>query len=130
MRFSSLPDNKGWSKLDGVSIIHYSILLVPAPGSGGGYFRLYPYAFTRAALECINRKQRQPFVFYLHPWEIDPDQPPIKTTGLFRFRHYKNLDKYERRLGQLLTDFEFLTVTELLTKLELLAREGPRAVQQ
>jgi polysaccharide deacetylase family protein (PEP-CTERM system associated) len=100
------------------------------PVSGGGYFRLYPYAFTRAALRHINKRMQQPFVFYLHPWEIDPEQPAIKTTWLSQFRHYNNLHKCERRLGQLVTDFEFLTVTEVLTELELLVSQGPRAVQQ
>jgi polysaccharide deacetylase family protein (PEP-CTERM system associated) len=100
------------------------------PVSGGGYFRLYPYAFTRAALRSINKRRRQPFIFYLHPWEIDPGQPPIRATWLSRFRHYHNLDKCERRLGQLLTDFEFLTVVEVLAELELLGREPLRVVQE
>jgi polysaccharide deacetylase family protein (PEP-CTERM system associated) len=90
------------------------------PVSGGGYFRLYPYAFTRAAFRHINKRMRQPFIFYLHPWEIDPDQPRVRTSWLSRLRHYNNLDKCEHRLGQLLTDFEFLTVTEVLKELELL----------
>jgi hypothetical protein len=100
------------------------------PVAGGGYFRLYPYAFTRAALRHINRSHKQPFVFYLHPWEIDPDQPRIPSGWLSRFRHYNNLDKCEHRLGQLLTDFEFLTVTEVLTELDLLVHEEPRVVLQ
>ncbi len=45
------------------------------PIAGGGYFRLFPYALTRWGLRRINRQEQQPFVFYLHPWEFDPDQP-------------------------------------------------------
>jgi polysaccharide deacetylase family protein (PEP-CTERM system associated) len=90
------------------------------PVSGGGYFRLYPYAFTRAAIRRINKRMRQPFVFYLHPWEIDPDQPSIETTRLSRFRHYNNLDKCEQRLRRLLADFRFGTMREVLQELRLL----------
>jgi len=64
------------------------------PVAGGGYFRLYPYALTRAGLRQVNSRQ-QPFIFYLHPWEIDPDQPNIEAGWLSRFRHENNLEKCE-----------------------------------
>jgi hypothetical protein len=88
------------------------------PVAWGGYFRLYPYAFTRAALERINRKQRQPFVFYLHPWELDPDQPRIDGTAFAKFRHYNNLHKCEERLRHLLNDFELAAIRDVLTELK------------
>jgi polysaccharide deacetylase family protein (PEP-CTERM system associated) len=100
------------------------------PVSGGGYFRLYPYGFTRTALRHINKRMRRPFVFYLHPWEIDPGQPPITASWLSRFRHYNNLHKCEDRLRRLLMDFAFLTVTEVLTKLELLTMDRAHATQR
>jgi len=87
------------------------------PVGGGGYFRLYPYFFSRMALNSINNKLHQPFVFYLHPWEIDPDQPRINTNWLSRFRHYNNLEKCESRLKKLLRDFRFSTVTSVLASL-------------
>jgi polysaccharide deacetylase family protein (PEP-CTERM system associated) len=90
------------------------------PISGGGYFRLYPYRWSRAAFRRINRSSHQPFVFYVHPWEIDPDQPSMKTTWLSRFRHYNNLEKCEYRLRRLLADFEFGTMREVLQELRLL----------
>jgi len=78
------------------------------PVAGGGYFRIFPYWFTRRALQSINRHEQKPFVFYLHPWEIDPGQPRIANAGWrSRFRHYHNLDKTEGRLVQLLEDFQF-----------------------
>jgi polysaccharide deacetylase family protein (PEP-CTERM system associated) len=78
------------------------------PVSGGGYFRLFPYWFTRLALKSINRKEKQPFIFYLHPWEVDPEQPRMHhAKPLSRFRHYNNLDKTTQRLKKLLTDFTF-----------------------
>ncbi|WP_084604604.1 XrtA system polysaccharide deacetylase [Desulfonatronum thioautotrophicum] len=78
------------------------------PVSGGGYFRLFPYWFTRLALRRINTRDGQPFIFYLHPWEIDPDQPRFShASALSRFRHYTNLHRTEERLRRLLGDFSF-----------------------
>ena len=91
------------------------------PIAGGGYFRLYPYVFSKYGLNRINRKNSEPFIFYLHPWEIDPEQPRIKTNLLSRFRHYNNLDKCELRLNKLLKDFRFGTVREVLKEKQLLA---------
>ncbi|MDR4503191.1 MAG: DUF3473 domain-containing protein [Candidatus Scalindua sp.] len=78
------------------------------PVSGGGYFRLFPYWFTRMALHKINTSDNQPFIFYLHPWEIDPEQPRIHGAKfLSRFRTYHNLVKTKERFGKLLKDFKF-----------------------
>jgi polysaccharide deacetylase family protein (PEP-CTERM system associated) len=84
------------------------------PIAGGGYFRLFPYGFTRWALDSINRSEELPFIFYLHPWEIDPDQPRIQAKWFSRFRHYNNLDRCRGRLNQLLDDFEFAPVSAVL----------------
>ncbi len=83
------------------------------PVAGGGYFRLYPYQFTRFALSKINN-DNLPFVFYLHPWEVDPEQPRIKTNLLSRFRHYNNLGKCGNRLEKLISDFPFSTMGNIL----------------
>ena len=83
------------------------------PIAGGGYFRLFPYWFSRWGLGSINR-QGQPFVFYLHPWEIDPGQPRLDVKWFSRFRHYNNLDVCEHRLDQLLGHFPFTTVSNVL----------------
>lgn len=88
------------------------------PMAGGGYFRLYPYLMTRMGLRQINRKNR-PFIFYLHPWEVDPDQPRIRASWLSRFRHYNNLEKCEARLERLLNDFRFGTAWDVLSDLKL-----------
>ena len=78
------------------------------PASGGGWFRLAPYAMSRWALRRVNAIDRRPAVFYFHPWEIDPGQPRVAGTGLkTRFRHYLNLDKTESRLDRLLGDFRW-----------------------
>ncbi len=89
------------------------------PVAGGGYFRLYPYWFTRYALSKIN-SNKESFVFYLHPWEIDPGQPRIKTSLLSRFRHYNNLDKCENRLNKLMKNFKFETMSTVLKEMKFL----------
>ncbi len=86
------------------------------PVAGGGYFRLLPYAWTRWGIGRVNRREQRPAVFYLHPWEIDPDQPRLAASRLSRFRHYRNLDQTEARLRRLLTDFRFDTVARVLTE--------------
>lgn len=76
------------------------------PCAGGGYFRLLPYTVSRWALKRVNRRDRQPCVFYFHPWEIDPDQPrPAGVPLKSRLRHYVNLRSMEARLRRLLADF-------------------------
>jgi polysaccharide deacetylase family protein (PEP-CTERM system associated) len=78
------------------------------PAGGGGYFRLAPYAVSRWAVERVNRVDRRPAIFYMHPWEIDPEQPRIPGTSLkTRFRHYVNLGRTEQRLSRLLRDFRW-----------------------
>ncbi|WP_286855505.1 XrtA system polysaccharide deacetylase [Marinobacter sp. UBA4489] len=87
------------------------------PIAGGGYFRLYPYALSRWGLGKINRAG-QPFIFYLHPWEIDPGQPRLKVKAFSRFRHYNNLDKCQKRLERLLDDFHLGSVSDVLEAIE------------
>ena len=78
------------------------------PVAGGGYFRLFPYWFTKMALKKINHKDKQPFIFYIHPWEIDPGQPRVHgLSALSKFRHYNNLNKTCGRFERLLQDFSF-----------------------
>jgi polysaccharide deacetylase family protein (PEP-CTERM system associated) len=84
------------------------------PIGGGGYFRILPYAWTRWGIQRLNGSERAPAIFYLHPWEIDPDQPRLHTSALGRFRHYRNLEKTEERLRALLTDFRFSTMVDVL----------------
>lgn len=76
------------------------------PSSGGGYFRLLPYAISRWMLRRVNSSDGAAAVFYFHPWEVDPDQPRVTGIGAkTHFRHYVNLDRMEARLKRLLGDF-------------------------
>lgn len=78
------------------------------PAGGGGYFRLFPYPVSRWFLRRVNTHDRQPGIFYFHPWEIDPGQPRQPGIGLkTRFRHYLNLDRMEARIRALARDFRW-----------------------
>ena len=84
------------------------------PCSGGGYFRLLPYALSRWAFRRVNARDQKPCIFYFHPWEVDPDQPrpqglPLKS----RLRHYMNLKRMEPRLRRLLGDFAWTRMDQL-----------------
>ena len=86
------------------------------PCGGGGYFRLYPYALTRWLIRSCNKHGR-PVMFYLHPWELDPEQPRVKGLPWSkRLRHYSNLGKTEDRLEQLLSDFSFTSAWKLISE--------------
>ena len=78
------------------------------PSSGGGYFRLFPYALSRWMLNRVNGSDRQSAIFYFHPWEIDVDQPRVAgINSKTRFRHYVNIGRMENRLQQLISDFKW-----------------------
>jgi polysaccharide deacetylase family protein (PEP-CTERM system associated) len=96
------------------------------PWGGGGYFRLLPYSVFRRGANRILRSGR-PYVFYIHPWEIDPDQPRVKgLPRSYQFRHYVGLSRCEARFRSLLADFSWTTMTELLRSWPGVTR--PRAV--
>ena len=83
------------------------------PVAGGAYFRIFPYAFTRAAFASINRGGH-PVVFYIHPWELDPEHPRIPLPRRIAATHYVNLKATEPRLARLLADFDFAPMGEVL----------------
>ncbi len=98
------------------------LLGVDVPASGGGFFRLYPYPLSRWLLTRANRVNRAPAIFYLHPWEIDPEQPrQYQAPFLARFRHYLNLGRTEARLRRLLRNFPWARMDRLF----LGDRSGP-----
>jgi hypothetical protein len=83
------------------------------PVSGGGYFRLYPVSWSARFLRRINEREGQPFMFYIHPWELDPDQP--RVFGRWRaWRHYVNLATTAAKLDSLLRLFRFGRMGEAL----------------
>ena len=86
------------------------------PVAGGGYLRLFPYKLTAWAINYLNQTERQPAMVYLHPWEIDPDQPRISASWLSRFRQYNNLDSTEKKCQKLLDDFSWAPMEEVLSQ--------------
>jgi polysaccharide deacetylase family protein (PEP-CTERM system associated) len=105
-RFAHYPIGPGGVLEIPVSTVR--ILQTNFPAGGGGFFRLYPYALSRWCMQRINRHDRQPGVFYFHPWEIDPGQPRQPGLALkTRLRHYLNLGRTENRLRALAADFHW-----------------------
>lgn len=86
------------------------------PVAGGGYFRLLPYALTAWALRDLNRKEGQPAVVYLHPWEIDAGQPRLPVDRLTQLRHSVNTHTTESKLRRLVRDFAFAPVRDVLVE--------------
>jgi polysaccharide deacetylase family protein (PEP-CTERM system associated) len=84
------------------------------PAGGGGYFRLYPLAISKWLINRIQSSGDRPYVFYFHPWEMDPDQPRVSgATAKSRFRHYLNLKKFEGRLSSLLQNYTWGRMDEI-----------------
>lgn len=81
---------------------------------GGGFFRLFPTPLLQAAISSVNRRERQPLVLYVHPWELDPDQPRPPMSWRHRVRHYVGLAGAERKLRALLTAFRFTSIERAL----------------
>jgi len=77
------------------------------PIAGGGYLRLFPLSATKAAMRWINEKERQSVIVYLHPWEIDCEQPRMRGTWLSKIRHYININSTLPKLKALLISFSF-----------------------
>jgi polysaccharide deacetylase family protein (PEP-CTERM system associated) len=108
-----------------VAVAEKRLLEVPAstirfggmnfPIGGGGYFRILPYAWTAFGIRRLNEREGMPAMVYLHPWEIDPDQPRLKASRLSRFRHYRHLAKTEPRLRRLLAEFRFAPIRDVIS---------------
>lgn len=92
------------------------------PVSGGGYFRLFPFALFRQGLHRINQREAQPAIFFVHPWEVDPQQPRVPASHLSNWRHRVNLHRTLPRLERLLERFHFAPVRQVLSGLLPLER--------
>ena len=100
----------------GGSIWEFPISVTPRwgrtmPVAGGAYFRIYPYALTRANLRRCEREGR-PAIFYLHPWELDPDHPRVNFYWKPRLTHYANLKSTGPKLARLFRDFKFGSIAD------------------
>ncbi len=100
------------------------------PVAGGGYFRLLPYWVSRLFLKRLE-KQGVPLVMYLHPWELDPEQPRMQGSMISTVRHYLNLRKTEQRLAWLLDEFSFAPIQDAMGRIvgtHAMAIRGQREV--
>jgi polysaccharide deacetylase family protein (PEP-CTERM system associated) len=88
-----------------------------SPFGGGAYFRLLPYWYSRWAIRFVNDKKHLPVCIYLHPWELDPDQPRVRASASARLRHYLGLRGVRDKLKRLLCDFEFHSLGEIADEL-------------
>jgi polysaccharide deacetylase family protein (PEP-CTERM system associated) len=83
------------------------------PAGGGGYFRLLPYSLAKWAFKA-SEARGVPGTFYIHPWELDPEQPRVAVSWKTRLRHYGGLRKTVPRLEQLTRDFKFQSIAETI----------------
>jgi polysaccharide deacetylase family protein (PEP-CTERM system associated) len=93
------------------------------PAAGGGYFRQFPFGLVQRAFR-EHSTEGIPAVFYIHPWELDPEQPRIRVGPLTRLRHYRGLGSSCARLQRLFQEFRFTSIAGRLasgpsTKLDI-----------
>jgi polysaccharide deacetylase family protein (PEP-CTERM system associated) len=85
------------------------------PISGGGYFRLFPLSLSKRFIKMHQEAESYPYIFYFHPWELDPDQPRVDgVSAKSRFRHYLNLREFEPRLKEIMRSFRWDRMDRLL----------------
>jgi polysaccharide deacetylase family protein (PEP-CTERM system associated) len=94
------------------------------PVAGGGYLRLLPGAVTRWVIRRLNRVDRMPAVVYVHPWELDPAQPRVRAPFSIRFRHYYGLKSTRRKLRDLLRQFRFGRIRDIIEQTEVPSYDG------
>jgi len=132
----SFHDRYGFSKISGsyfcfknglieIPITTFDILGIRTPLGGGGYFRLLPYRYFQYSIKHLNRNKKR-VVFYLHPWELDANQPRIKLPlkySMYSMRHYINLNATESKFKSLLEDFGFQSIRNILGEYKIWEEE-------
>ncbi len=114
-----MPDSPRFAYCVGAGLLEVPVTTVRLmkrnlPSSGGGYFRLLPYPVSRWLMRRVNSVDREPAIFYFHPWEIDPEQPRVAgVDAKSRFRHYVNIGRTENRLHRLMQDFRWARMDQI-----------------
>ena len=116
------PIDTGAGRIWEVPLSTLNVFGFRLPVAGGGYFRLFPYATSKAFLRQLEMRGAQ-LVFYLHPWEIDPEQPRMRGPWLSQIRHYMNLGKTQMRMSKLLTDFRFAPIGDSVLSINKVHQE-------
>jgi polysaccharide deacetylase family protein (PEP-CTERM system associated) len=111
-RFPLVIEREGVGRILEIPMSTLSLIGRNFPIAGGGYLRLLPAKLIEWAIRRLNEKEGQPAIIYLHPWEIDPDQPKLNGRRVSIFRHYVNLSKTMERLNRLLQQFSFGTIRQ------------------
>ena len=122
---SILPGRNGIADAQGLpheivdGLLEFPLSTVPVFGgrlrvAGGGYLRFYPFPFTCQAIDWLNRRRGQPAIVYLHPWELDPEQPRIRAGIGNTVRHRMNLHRTATRLEELCKRFELAPIRTVL----------------
>ncbi|MDT8368404.1 MAG: DUF3473 domain-containing protein [Longimicrobiales bacterium] len=83
---------------------------VNIPAAGGAYLRFFPLWLIRAAIRDMEW-DGEPAVLYIHPWELDPEQPRLPVSMTTRLRHYSGLDRTRGLVQRLLEEFRFRTIS-------------------
>lgn len=100
-----------------VMLSYIEIGKVKLPWAGGLYFRAIPYGIFKRGIKNILLNKNY-YLFYIHPWEFDPEQPKVKNVKLnYRLRHYTNLDKTENKFKKLIRDFNFCPIREIIPQI-------------
>jgi len=81
---------------------------------GGGYFRAFPYGVTKKGLNNKNKSKKDPTIFYIHPWELDKQQPRIKMSYMKKIRHYLNISNAEEKMKRLLSEEKFISIKDFI----------------
>jgi len=112
-RFPKMVNGKGGTSLLEIPLTTARIFGKNFPIAGGGYLRLFPLGLIKWGLVKFNRKDGYPAIIYIHPWELDPEQPKISGGRLSNFRHNVNLSKTASKVRDLLRSFAFGPVREV-----------------
>lgn len=112
-RFRHLITAESGRQIIEIPVATGRLLGLNLPVGGGAYFRIWPYAVTKWGFKQMNRMGK-PAVFYIHPWEIDPDQPKIDMPKRIYLTHYHRLDSTRKKLHRLFSDFEFASLSKIL----------------
>jgi polysaccharide deacetylase family protein (PEP-CTERM system associated) len=86
------------------------------PIGGGAYLRTFPLNFITRGIRRINNKESQSAVIYIHPWEIDIEQPKVKVKKLTALRHYTGLRRFEAKIQKIIRDFKFETASTVINR--------------
>ena len=112
-RFPIMEETGGDGRILEIPLSTIKVFGENLPVGGGGYLRMYPLWLTHYAIRELNENEKKSAVVYVHPWELDPDQPRMRGKRLSMFRHYVNLGKTESRLESLFSTFKFQSIRDV-----------------